>query len=441
MLGQRLVLRDALEIDAVRQVQRCALLAPALLPAQDAGRIEGRALLAALRSLDDVPRLRSTHPGGFVLSAEPLGDYMPIEETTMGRTILQFDKDDLDAAGVPKFDFLGLGGLTVVHASFDSIRARTGRDMELYDLPVDDPKTYDMIGRGETIGTFQIESRAQIQSILQTRPTRLYDIVVQVALIRPGPIQARFVRPYTRRRLGLEEVAYADPRMEPILRRTYGIPIFQEQAMALSMALGGFSAAEADELRRAMGHQRKLPKLHAALERLRGRMEENGVAPDLAARIVEEAMTRDGVMFRGGVELTRVERRGSEKVIHYQEDGRTDTVVADEIRRVAAVTDAGGQFTLEWPWDSYFNHFELVVGVPVRKARKESLVELAREDLRLGEGRYETGTGTFLDLLDARVRAGQAETDLITATYDFYLALVELERATGLQLFPEGVIQ
>jgi error-prone DNA polymerase len=249
---------------------------------------KGRALLAALRALDDVPRLRSTHPGGFVLSSRLLGDYLPIEETTMGRTILQFDKDDLDAAGVPKFDFLGLGGLTVVHTAFDAIRARTGRELELYNLPVDDPATYDMIGRGETLGTFQIESRAQIQSILQTRPRRLYDIVVQVALIRPGPIQARFVRPYTRRRLGLEEVAYADPRLESILRRTYGIPIFQEQAMAISMALGGFTAAEADELRRAMGHQRKLPKLRAALERLRERMAANGVAPAAAAGIVED---------------------------------------------------------------------------------------------------------------------------------------------------------
>ncbi len=247
-----------------------------------------RALLSALRSLDDVPRLRSTHPGGFVLSSLPLGEYLPIEETSMGRTILQFDKDDLDAAGVPKFDFLGLGGLTVIHTAFDAIEARTGRKLELYDLPVDDPKTYEMIGRGDTLGTFQIESRAQIQSILQTRPERLYDLVVQVALIRPGPIQARFVRPYTRRRLGLEEVEYLDPRLEPITRRTYGIPIFQEQAMAISMALGGFTAAEADELRRAMGHHRKLPKLHAAIQRLKDRMGRNGVSPEDAERITDD---------------------------------------------------------------------------------------------------------------------------------------------------------
>ena len=247
-----------------------------------------KALLAALRALDDVPRLRSTHPGGFVLSSEPLGAWMPIEHTTMGRTILQFDKDDLDAAGVPKFDFLGLGGLSAIHLSFDAIEQRTGEQLALYTLPVDDPKTYDLIARGDTVGTFQIESRAQIQSILQTRPERLYDIVVQVALIRPGPIQARFVHPYTERRRGRELVRYSDPVLEPILRRTYGVPIFQEQAMAIAMALGGFSAAEADELRRAMGHIRKLPKLHAALERLKSACVARGVAAAIAQEVVDD---------------------------------------------------------------------------------------------------------------------------------------------------------
>ncbi|HEX9108389.1 MAG TPA: DNA polymerase III subunit alpha, partial [Longimicrobiales bacterium] len=249
----------------------------------------GRALLSALRALDDVPRMRSTHPGGFVLSSHPLGDFMPIEETTLGRTIVQFDKDDLDSAGVPKFDFLGLGGLSAVHLAFDAIEARTGEKLELYKLPVDDVATYEMISLGDTVGTFQIESRAQIQSILQTRPERLYDIVVQVALIRPGPIQARFVRPYTRRRRGLEEVTYAHPALEPILRRTYGIPIFQEQAMAIAMAVGGFSAAEADELRRAMGHYRKVAKLLAVLDRLKDRIvQHTGLGDDVAAGIVED---------------------------------------------------------------------------------------------------------------------------------------------------------
>src|SRR5690606_7543152 len=148
----------------------------------------GRALLAAMRSLAGVPRMRSTHPGGFVLGAQPRGDYLAIERTTLGRTILQFDRDDLDVAGVPKFDFLGLGGLTATRLAFDAIEKRTGKRLEMYSLPSDDPATYGMIARGDTVGTFQIESRAQIQSLVLTQPDRLYDLVVQVALIRPGPI-------------------------------------------------------------------------------------------------------------------------------------------------------------------------------------------------------------------------------------------------------------
>ena len=249
---------------------------------------KGRALLAAMEAMDDLPRLRSTHPGGFVLSCEPLGGYLPIEHTTMGRTIIQFDKDDLDAAGVPKFDFLGLGGLSAVHLAFDAIEQRTGEKLQLYTLPVDDVKTYEMIAKGDTVGTFQIESRAQIQSILQTKPDRLYDIVVQVALIRPGPIQAKFVHPYTERRRGRQEVQYAHPAIEPIVRRTYGVPIFQEQAMAIAMALGGFSAAQADELRRAMGHFRKVAKLEAALEKLRIACIARGVDAAVANQVVED---------------------------------------------------------------------------------------------------------------------------------------------------------
>ena len=249
---------------------------------------KGRALLAAMEAMDDLPRLRSTHPGGFVLSCEPLGGYLPIEHTTMGRTIIQFDKDDLDAAGVPKFDFLGLGGLSAVHLAFDAIEQRTGEKLQLYTLPVDDAKTYEMIAKGDTVGTFQIESRAQIQSILQTKPDRLYDIVVQVALIRPGPIQAKFVHPYTERRRGRQEVQYAHPAIEPIVRRTYGVPIFQEQAMAIAMALGGFTAAQADELRRAMGHFRKVAKLEAALEKLRIACIARGVDAAVANQVVED---------------------------------------------------------------------------------------------------------------------------------------------------------
>jgi error-prone DNA polymerase len=248
----------------------------------------GKATLAAMAAFEGVPRLRSTHVGGFVLSSAPLGDYLPVEHTTMGRTIIQFDKDDLDAVGIPKFDFLGLGALSLVRRAFDMIEVRTGTRPEMYKLPPDDEKTYDLIAHGETIGTFQIESRAQIASVLHTKPDRLYDIVVQVALIRPGPIQANFVHPYTARRRGLEPVTYLHPDLEPILKRTQGIPIFQEQAMAIAMKLGGYSAAQADELRRTMGHIRKVEKLHRVLEQLRARMVERGVTEDVAARIAED---------------------------------------------------------------------------------------------------------------------------------------------------------
>jgi error-prone DNA polymerase len=248
-----------------------------------------QALLRAIGAFDGIARLRSTHVGGFVLSAQPLGNFLPIEQTTMGRTILQFDKDDLDYINVPKFDFLGLGGLAMIRRAFDAIEARTGTRPEMYSIPTDDTKTYDLIASGETIGTFQIESRAQIASIHHTKPALLYDIVVQVSLIRPGPIQAKFVHPYTQRRIGKEPVTYLHPALEPILRRTQGIPIFQEQAMAIGMALGGYSGGEADALRRTMGNIRKKERLILALKDLRTAMLERARAGAIAPMSSEVA--------------------------------------------------------------------------------------------------------------------------------------------------------
>ncbi len=256
----------------------------------------GRAILTAMRALDGVPRMRSTHVGGFVLSAAPLGEYLPIEHTNMGRTIIQFDKDDLDLIGVPKFDFLGLGALAHLRHSFDSIEHRTGKRPELYNIP-DDRETFELIASGDTMGTFQIESRAQIASILNTRPEHLYDIVVQIALIRPGPIQGEFVHPYTRRRRGQERVSYAHPLLEPILKRTQGIPIFQEQAMAISKALGGFTAAESDRLRRTMGNIRKKERLEGVLAELTRRMIDNESVEPRVTKEVAEQVSRDLITF------------------------------------------------------------------------------------------------------------------------------------------------
>src|SRR5581483_7158779 len=223
---------------------------------------------------------------------------LPIEQTTMGRTIVQFDKDDLDMIGVPKFDFLGLGALSMVRIAFDVIEQRTGDRPEMSKFPTDDEPTYALIQTGETIGTFQIESRAQINSILHTKPDHLYDLVVQVALIRPGPIQARFVHPYTERRLGREKVVYAHPALEGVLQRTQGIPIFQEQAMAIAMTLGGYDATEADLLRRTMGHIKKETKLRAALATLKDRMlaraargDIEGLTEDVAQQICDDLVS------------------------------------------------------------------------------------------------------------------------------------------------------
>ena len=258
----------------------------------------GQTLLKAIASFEGIARLRSTHVGGFVLSSSPLGNHLPIEQTTMGRTILQFDKDDLDVINVPKFDFLGLGSLAMIRRAFDAIEVRTGTRPEMYSLPTDDKATYDLIAKAETIGTFQIESRAQIASIHHTKPQLLYDIVVQVALIRPGPIQAKFVHPYTQRRLGLEKVTYPHPALEPILKRTQGIPVFQEQAMAIGMALGGYSGGEADGLRRTMGNIRKKEKLMLALNDLRAAMlarsargEIEPMTADVADKICEDLVS------------------------------------------------------------------------------------------------------------------------------------------------------
>ncbi len=256
----------------------CAIAEARHVPLDDA---RGRALLEALPGFDGLARLRSTHVGGFALSAAPLGSYLPVEQTTMGRTIVQYDKDDLDMIGVPKFDFLGLGALAMVRIAFDVIEARTGERPEMYSFPDRDAAAYDLIQRGETIGMFQIESRAQINSILHTKPDHLYDLVVQVALIRPGPIQASFVNPYTQRRLGLEPVVFAHPALVGALERTQGIPIFQEQAMSIAMQLGGYSATKADLLRRTMGNIKKKERLKTALVELKAAMLRRAAAGEI----------------------------------------------------------------------------------------------------------------------------------------------------------------
>ena len=191
--------------------------------------------------------------GGFLISEQPLTELVPIENAAMeNRTIIQWDKDDLDELGFLKIDVLALGMLSMIHRSFELLRGWYGRELTMATVPPEDPQVYDMIGRAETVGVFQIESRAQMAMLPRLRPRCYYDLVIEIALIRPGPIQGGMVHPYLRRRSGEEPVSYPSEDVKEVLERTLGIPIFQEQVMQLAIVAAGFSGGEADQLRRSM---------------------------------------------------------------------------------------------------------------------------------------------------------------------------------------------
>lgn len=247
-----------------------------------------RALIRAVHGLRDLPRHRSIHVGGFVLSDRPLGEIVPIERASMAdRTIIQWDKDDLDIPGFVKFDLLGLGMLTMLGRALRYVRETRGVALDLATLPPDDQDVYDMICAADTIGVFQIESRAQMNTLPRLKPRCFYDLVVEVALIRPGPIQGDMVHPYLRRRKGEEPVTYLDPRLEPILKRTLGVPLFQEQGMKVAIALAGFTPAQADNMRRAMGFKRAHRAMEAVERDLVAGMHKNGVTPEVAAKVLQ----------------------------------------------------------------------------------------------------------------------------------------------------------
>src|SRR5713226_3481860 len=203
------------------------------------------------------PRHLSIHVGGFVITRDCLTQIVPMENATMkGRTVVQWDKDDLSAVGVLKVDLLGLGMLTVLSKAFALIREHHGVDLSLATLPAEDARVYDQLCEADTIGVFQVESRAQMNMLPRLKPRTFYDLVIEIAIIRPGPILGDMVHPYVRRRDGLEEVTYPSPEVEGILKKTLGVPLFQEQAMRLAIVAGGFSAGEADQLRRILTHKR-----------------------------------------------------------------------------------------------------------------------------------------------------------------------------------------
>jgi len=240
-------------------------------------------LLSLVSRVRGLPRHLGQHSGGLVIAAGRLDEVVPIEPASMeNRSVVQWDKEDCADLGIIKIDLLGLGMLAAIEDMIPLIRSHEGVEIDLAQLPPDDPATYAMIRRADTIGTFQIESRAQMATLPRMQPRTFYDLVVEIAIIRPGPIVGQMVHPYLSRRAGREPVTYPHPSLEPVLRRTLGVPLFQEQLLRIAMIAAGFSGGEAEELRRAMGFKRSMERMERIEERLRAGMSARGL--DAAAQ-------------------------------------------------------------------------------------------------------------------------------------------------------------
>ena len=246
-------------------------------------------LFRLCEQIQDCPRHLSIHPGGFLLGHEPVHDLVPIENATMPeRTVIQWDKDDLEDLGLFKVDLLGLGALTQLDLGFRMLDRHYGRELSLDRIPADDPETYDRIGRSDTIGVFQIESRAQMAMLPRLRPRNYYDLVIEVSIVRPGPISGGMVHPYLRRRNEEEEVVYPHPSLEPVLKKTLGVPLFQEQVMKLAMVAADYTPGEADQLRRDMAAWRRSGRIERHRDRLVTRMLAKGIAREFAERVFDQ---------------------------------------------------------------------------------------------------------------------------------------------------------
>ncbi|WP_130865899.1 error-prone DNA polymerase [Acidipropionibacterium timonense] len=233
-----------------------------------------------------LPRHLGIHSAGMVLTREPVGMVCPIEPARMeGRTVLQWDKEDCAWMGLVKFDLLGLGMLSALSHAFDLVREYLGRSWRIETVPRNEPAVYDMLCRGDTLGVFQVESRAQIGTLPRLQPRCFYDLAIEIGLIRPGPIQGGAVHPYIRRRTGIDPVTYPHPLLEPVLERTLGIPLFQEQLMQMATAVGGCSPADADLLRRAMGSKRGVERIDSLRDTLFAGMAANGIDGTMAQEI------------------------------------------------------------------------------------------------------------------------------------------------------------
>ena len=243
-------------------------------------------VLAMSDQLLGFPRHLGIHSGGMVICDRPVSEVVPVEwARKQNRTVVQWDKDDCAVAGLVKFDLLGLGMLTALRKMIDLVAEHHGQAIALHDLSPTDPAVYEMLCQADSVGVFQVESRAQIATLPRLKPRTFYDLVVEVALIRPGPIQGGSVHPYIRRRNNAEQVTYDHPLLEKALGKTYGVPLFQEQLMQIAVDVAGFSAAEADELRRAMGAKRSAERMERLRERFYAGMAENGITGGQAEAI------------------------------------------------------------------------------------------------------------------------------------------------------------
>ncbi|WP_296258195.1 MULTISPECIES: error-prone DNA polymerase [unclassified Pseudomonas] len=247
-----------------------------------------RRVLTLAGELIGFPRHLSQHPGGFVISEHPLETLVPVENAAMAdRTIIQWDKDDLDLVGLLKVDILALGMLSALRRTFDLVTRYRGCDLTIASIPSEDKATYDMISRADTIGVFQIESRAQMSMLPRLKPQTFYDLVIEVAIVRPGPIQGDMVHPYLRRRNGEEPITYP-PRLKKVFERTLGVPLFQEQVMEVAIIAANYTPGEADQLRRSMAAWKRHGGLEPHKERLATRMKANDYPEDFITRIFEQ---------------------------------------------------------------------------------------------------------------------------------------------------------
>jgi len=248
-----------------------------------------RHLVRLVREAQNLPRHLGQHSGGMVIARGRLDEVVPLEPARMpGRSVIQWDKDDCADLGIIKIDLLGLGMMAVLEDVIPLVRTHDGADVDLARIPADDPLTYRMLQAADTVGVFQVESRAQMATLPRMKPTTFYDLVVEVAIIRPGPVVGQMVQPYLQRRAGREPVTYAHPLLEPILARTLGVPLFQEQLLRMAMAVAGFSGGQAEELRRAMGFKRSVERMASITTALRLGMTQKGVDTTAQDEIVKQ---------------------------------------------------------------------------------------------------------------------------------------------------------